>query len=451
MGRAATSLPASSGDGDRHDLIVPRATRAGQFAWALFDWANSPFTTLIITFVFPAYFATAIIGDEVRGQTIWGYAIGASGLVVALLSPPLGAVADVGGRRKPWILGFTLICIGATALLWFAAPSAAAMPFALACVALANLGFEFGTMFNNAMLPDIVPEERLGRLSGWAWGLGYAGGLVALAVALVAFVQPEVPLFGLDRQQAEHVRIVGPLVSVWFGLFVWPLFVFTPDRPGRSLALSAAVREGLRSLCTTLDGLRTGREVPLFLLGHMLYADGLTTLFAFGGVYVSGTFGMSLSEVIVFGVVLNIAAGLGAFLFGWVDDWIGSRRTAALSLVGLIVASIAAVSVQTRPWLWGASCFIGLFVGPVQAASRSLMARLSPPDRQAEYFGLFALSGKATAFLGPVVVAIVTDATGSQRLGLATILIFLVAGLVLLQASGRAARSTKAEAGGDGG
>ena len=320
--------------------------------------------------------------------------------------------------------------------MWFAAPSAASAPFALACVVIANLGFEFGTTFNNAMLPDIVSQERLGRLSGWAWGLGYAGGLAALAVALVAFVQPAVPPFGLDREQAEHVRIVGPLVAVWFGLFVWPLFVFTPDRPGRSLTFAAAIREGLRSLRDTLKGLRGRREVPLFLLAHMLYADGLTTLFAFGGVYVSGTFGMSLAEVIVFGVVLNVAAGLGAFLFGWVDDWIGSRPTAALALAGLIVASIAAVSVQTRLWLWVAACFVGLFVGPAQAASRSLMARLSPPDRQAEYFGLFALSGKATAFLGPVVVAVVTDATGSQRLGLATIVAFLASGLVLLLVSG---------------
>ena len=444
MGRAVASLPASSGG------VVRRrqADGVGQFAWALFDWANSPFNTLIVTFVFPAYFATAIIGDQVRGQAIWGYAISASGLAVALLSPPLGAIADVGGRRKPWIMGFALVSFVATALLWFAAPSVASAPLALACVVIANVGVALGAMFNNAMLPDIVTRERLGRLSAWAWGLGYAGGLTALAVVLVAFVEPATPPLGLNREQAEHVRIVGPLVAVWLGLFVWPLFVFTPDRPGRSLAFAAAIGEGLGNLRTTLKRLTASREVPLFLLANMLYADGLVTLFAFGGVYVSGTFGMSLSEVIVFAVVLNVAAGLGAFLSGWVDGWIGSRPTAALALAGLILASVAAVSVQTRPWLWVTGCFIGLFVGPVQAASRSLMAKLSPTDQQAAYFGLFALSGKATAFVGPLVVAIVTDATGSQRLGLATIIVFLVAGLVLLQASGRP-DSQKARARGD--
>lgn len=410
----------------------PAADAVGRFAWALFDWANSPFTTLVITFVFPAYFATAIIGNEAEGQTIWGYAIGASGLAVALLSPPLGAIADAGGWRKPWILGFTLLCMAGAGLLWFAAPVASAAVPALLCVAVANLGFEFGAVFNNAMLPDIVMQDRLGRLSGWAWGLGYAGGLAALAVALLAFVQPSTPPFGLDVAQAEHVRILGPLVALWFGLFAWPLFVFTPDRPARGLGVAAAAGQGLATLRETLAALPARRDVLRFLIAHMLYADGLATLFAFGGVYVAGTFGMSLSEVIAFGVVLNVAAGLGAFVFGWIDDWIGSRRTAALALAGLIVGGIAAVSVQTRPWLWVSGCVIGLFVGPVQAASRSLMARLSPPQQQAAYFGLFALSGKATAFAGPILVAVVTDATGSQRLGLATILAFLALGLVLL-------------------
>jgi UMF1 family MFS transporter len=398
----------------------------------LFDWANSPFTTLIITFVFPAYFATAIVGDEAAGQAIWGYAIAASGLVIALLSPPLGAVADAGGRRKPWILGFTLLCMAGSALLWFATPTADAMLPALICVAFANLGFEFGVMFNNAMLPDIISEARLGRLSGWAWGLGYVGGLLALAVALLVFIWPQGAVLGLDAAQAEHVRIIGPMTAVWFGLFAWPLFVYTPDRSARSVGLVAATSQGLRRLRQTVGELAARPVMLRFLLAHMLYADGLATLFTFGGVFLAGTFGMGLAEIIGFGVVLNVAAGLGAFLFGWVDDRIGSRRTIIVALLGLIAGSIAAVTAQSRPWLWIAGCVLGFFVGPAQAASRSLMARLAPADQRTEHFGLFALSGKATAFASPFLVAVVTDITGSQRLGLATIIGFLVAGLVLL-------------------
>lgn len=411
--------------------------RAGQIGWALFDWASSPFSVLIITFVFPAYFAAAIVGDQARGQAIWGYALAASGGGVALLAAPLGAIADAGGRRKPWIIAFVAVGMIATSLLWFAAPGRESLVGALACVIVANVALVIAAMFVNAMLPDIADEAYIGRLSGWAWGFGYAGGLVTLAIALLAFVVPREPLLHLDRQEAEHVRIVGPLVAAWFAAFAWPFFVFTPDRPSRSLRFSSALREGLERLGQLLGELRAQRGLLLFLLANMMYADGLVSLFAFGGVYVSGVFGMSLSEVILFGVVLNVAAGLGATAFGWVDDRLGSRRTIALALVGLILSAVAAVSVQTRPWLWVTGCLLGIFVGPVQASSRSLMARLAPADRQGEYFGLLALSGKATAFAGPVAVALVTDATGSQRLGLATILAFLAIGLSLLAASGR--------------
>lgn len=350
---------------------MPSATLAGQVGWALFDWANSPFAVLIVTFVFPAYFAVAIAGDQLLGQALWGYALGASGLVVALLSAPLGAIADAGGRRKPWILGFALIGMIATAFLWFASPGHASLPLALTGVAIANIAVAFSTMFSNAMLPDIVSEDRLGRLSGWAWGLGYAGGLAALAVALLAFVQPPVPLLGLDRQTAEHIRVVGPLVACWLGLFAWPLFLLTPDRPIRSVSSTGALRQGLGNLRRTLSELRTRQDLRRFLLANMLYADGLATLFALGGVYVSGVFGMSLADVVVFGLVLNLAAGLGAFAFGWVDDWLGSRRTILLALAGLILAGTAAVSVQTRPG-----------IGSPAASSGSSSARYRlPVDR----------------------------------------------------------------------
>ena len=404
----------------------------GQFAWALFDWANSPFTTLIITFVFPAYFAGAVVGNELLGQSIWGYAIAASGLIIAVLSPPLGAIADAGGCRKPWILAFTMMCILGSSLLWFVPPHSDAATWAIFWMIVANLGFEFGVVFNNAMLPDIVPEERLGRLSGWAWGLGYLGGLTALAISLVVFVQPERPLLGLNRQEAEHVRVVGPLVAIWFAAFVWPLFVFTPDRPSSGLPINVTLRQGMRTVLRTLKTLPQQPSILRFLLAHMLYADGLATLFAFGGIYAAGTFGMGLSEVVAFGIVLNITAGIGAFSFAWLDDWLGSRRTAVLALAGLILASVAAVSVERRVWFWMAGSALGLFVGPVQAASRSFMARLSPDDQKTEFFGLFALSGKATAFAGPAMVAAATGIAGSQRIGLATVIGFFVAGLILL-------------------
>jgi UMF1 family MFS transporter len=404
----------------------------GRWSWALYDWANSPFTTLVITFVFSTYFQQAVVKDAVVGQALWGYAVAASGLVIAILAPVLGAIADARGRRKPWIFAFTWLCVTGSALLWFAEPSPAWIGFSLGCVVFASIGFEFGIVFNNAMLPDIVPEERLGRLSGWAWGLGYAGGLAALLLALAVFIWPETPPFGLDKDAAEHVRITGPLVALWLAVFSVPLFLFTPDRPARAAKIASAVRIGLGDLKRTLSALPANRPVAVFLVAHMIYADGLVTLFAFGGVYAAGAFGLSLPEVILFGIVLNVAAGAGAALFAWLDDWLGSKRVVVLALIGLIGASLVAIAATTIAWLWVAGIAIGIFVGPAQAASRSLMARLTEPDNRAAYFGLYALSGKATAFLGPALVAGVTAASGSQRAGIATIIAFFAIGLMLI-------------------
>ena len=415
-----------------HGTSAREADARGRFAWALYDWANSPFTTLIITFVFPAYFARAVVGDETVGQSLWGYGIGASGLLIAVMSPLFGAVADAGGRQKPFLLAFTLLCAAASALLWFAMPVPAMVVPVLICVAVANIGFEFGGVFNNAMLPEIVSGRRLGRLSGWAWGLGYLGGLTALVIALVGFVQNENPWLGLSTQQAEHVRIVGPLVAVWLIAFAWPVLLFTPEPGARRVAIAQATIDGIRRLQHLVGELRKRPDIARFLLAHMIYADGLTTVFAFGGIYAAGVFGMSLGEVVQFGILLNVMAGAGAFGFAWLDDRLGSRRTIIIALVGIIAAATAAVSVQDRLSFWIAGAALGLFVGPAQASSRALMARLMPADRRGEYSGLFALSGKATAFAGPILVGTLTALFASQRVGLASVLAFFVVGLALL-------------------
>ena len=414
------------------ETSVRAADARGRFAWALYDWANSPFTTLIITFVFPAYFARAIVGNETVGQSLWGYGVGVSGLLIAVMSPLFGAVADAGGRQKPFLLAFTLLCAAASALLWFAMPGPAMVVPVLICVGVANIGFEFGGVFNNAMLPEIVSGRRLGRLSGWAWGLGYLGGLAALVIALVGFVQNENPWLGLSTQQAEHVRIVGPLVAVWLVVFAWPVLLFTPEPGSRRVAIVQATMAGIRRLRHLVGELRDRPDIARFLLAHMIYADGLTTVFAFGGVYAAGVFDMSLGEVVQFGILLNVMAGAGAFGFAWLDDRLGSRRTIAIALVGIIAAATAAVSVQDRLSFWIAGAALGLFVGPAQASSRALMARLMPGDRRGEYFGLFALSGKATAFAGPILVGTLTALFSSQRAGLASVLAFFMVGLALL-------------------
>ena len=410
---------------------TPADTR-GLVGWAMFDWANSSFTTLIITFVFATYFSRGIVGDPVAGQALWGYTAGISSFLVAVLSPVFGAVADCGGPRKRWILGFTVMCVGATALLWFATPDPSSIVLAMVLVIIASVGFEFGIVFNNAMLGDIAQPDRIGRWSGWAWGIGYLGGLVALFVMLIGFIQTDAPLFGIGKEEAANVRIVGPLVALWFAIFVVPFFLFTPDRPQTKEALGARIRQGIGSLRHTFANLRQHGNLVRFMVARMIYNDGVVTVFAIGGVYAAGRFDMTTAELIQFGILLNVTAGLGAFGFAWLDDRQGSKRVIIYSVIGLIVASTGAVSAPSVNWFWGFGAVLGIFVGPVQAASRSLLTHLAPAELRTEFFGLYALSGKATAFLGPVAVAWVTSVSGNQSVGVATLIIFFVVGLGLL-------------------
>ena len=409
-------------------LAPPRA----RFAWCLFDWASSGFPTVIVTFVFSAYFARAVAESTIQGTAQWGYALSLSALAVAFLSPVLGAIADRGGRRKPWLAAFVAICVTATASLWFILPDPAYALAALVIVAIANAAFEIGMVFYNAMLPALAPAARMGRLSGRGWALGYAGGLCCLLVALFAFVQADPPLFGLDRDAAEHIRAAAPLVGLWFALFSIPLFVMTPDAARAGLSPLQSIRQGLHRLAETMRELRQFANIGRFLIARLFYTDGLNTLFAFGGIYAAGTFGMEVAEIIYFGIALNVTAGLGAFAFAWVDDRIGAKRTVMIALAAMLALGVPLLLVETKAWFWGLALALGVFMGPTQAASRSLMGRLAPVDKRTEMFGLFALSGRITAFAGPALLAWVTVAMGSQRFGMATVLVFLMVGLVLL-------------------
>lgn len=424
-------------------LPGPPPQKKGVAAWAFYDWANSAFPTVIGTFVFSTYFTKGIAETPERGTELWGYALSLSALCVAILSPLLGAVADRRGGRKGWVMGFTLIAAVACALLWRAAPDTAFVLWALVCFAAANLAFELAAVFYNAMLPDLAGKNRIGRVSGWAWGLGYAGGLACLALVLVLFVQAETPILGLDKEMAEHVRATGPFVAAWMLLFALPFAVWTPDTPRTSVSVTAAIGAGLKSLRETLANLPTYRDIAWFLFARMIYIDGLNTLFAFGGIYAAGTFGFALDEVIIFGIAINVTAGLGAAAFGWLDDKLGPKPVIVVSVLGLCVFGGALLVVEGKTLFWIFALPLGLFVGPTQAASRSLMAHLAPAEKRTEMFGLYALSGKATAFLGPALLGFVTAQMDSQRWGMATLLIFFIGGLLLLRkvpnVTGRAA------------
>lgn len=408
-----------------------RLDRGRVAAWCLFDWANSAFPALVMTFIFATYFTKAVAASPEEGTALWGWAMGAAGLGIAIFAPLGGAIADQAGRRKPWLAATLLICSLCTAALWWVRPDPSSVPLALVLVAVATVAFEAGMAFYNALLPSVAPPHRLGAVSGWGWGFGYAGGLVALVVALAGFVQADPAPFGLDPAQAEPVRATMLLAAVWMVVFAVPLFLKVPEA-GRPAGQRFPVRRAVIDLVRQIRALRHDPVLGWFLLAQMLYLDGLNTLFAFGGIYAAGTFGMGLDEIILLGIALNVTAGLGAAVFGWLDDRLGARGIIIIGVAGMAVLGLGLLLVSSKTVFWLLVLPLGLFFGPVQSGSRTLMARIAPAERRAELFGLAALSGKITAFAGPLVLAWATAASGSQRVGMATVLLFLTAGLLIL-------------------
>ena len=410
-------------------------------SWCLYDWANSAFTTLVVTFVYATYFSQTFAEDADRGTALWSRGITISSLIIALVSPVLGAMADRSGLRRRFLAAATLVSVGATAWLTFIVPgSGNAVLSALTLFVVANVGFEVGMVFYNSFLPRLSTPRTIGRISGYAWGLGYAGGLACLVVALLGLIGlgEGAPWLPLGTEDGFNVRASNLLVAAWFLLFSLPALILLrdegPPRTGESAgSAAAAVRGAFRDLGRTLNRIRDFQDIVRFLIARLIYNDGLITVFAFGGVYAAGTFGMDTAEVIVFGIALNVAAGLGAFLFGLMDDRVGGRATVLWSLVGLFVCSLVAVAAPNKAWFWGAALVLGMFMGPNQSASRSLMARFAPQRYESEFFGFFAFSGKATAFLGPMLLGLITAGYG-QRAGIAVVLVFfLVGGLLLLR------------------
>jgi UMF1 family MFS transporter len=409
-----------------------RYDKRAVWSWAGYDFANSPFTTLVVTFIYATFFTQVIASDAIRGTALWSRGVTVTAIAVALLSPIFGALADRGGYRKRFLLLSTVICVVGTAMLYGVLPGEVGQ--ALFWFVLANVAFEMGLVFYNAFLPDIAPPEKIGRISGYGWALGYAGGLVALFLALVALVQPEVPWFGFSRVDGENIRATNLLVAAWYAIFSVPIFLWVKEDRSAVSKPGQILRETSSQLVRTFTEIREYRQVVRFLFARLLYNDGLVTVFAFGGIYAAGTFGFSMEDILKFGIVLNVTAGLGAFAFGFLDDSLGGKRTLLITLVGLMAATLLAVLAPSRFWFWVAGIFIGIFVGPNQSASRSLMGRFVPPDKENEFFGFFAFSGKATAFLGPFLLGVVTEMFGTQRAGVAVVLLLLVCGFVALLA-----------------
>jgi len=298
---------------------------------------------------------------------------------------------------------------------------------------ISNIAFELTMVFYNAFLPEIAPREKIGRISGFGWGVGYIGGLAAMVIAMIGFIYPEVPWFGFSKQTGANIRATNLLVAVWFALFAIPMFLFVKaERKTISRSKAGIVSNGLSDLRNTLREIRRYRQIVKFLIARLIYNDGLVTVFAFGGIYAAGTFGMSFEEIMLFGIVLNVSAGIGALVMGYFDDKLGGKKTIQISNMVLAAASLLAVISPTKNLFWAAGILIGLFAGPNQSASRSLLGRFVPKEKENQFYGFFAFSGKLTAFLGPLLLGILTEAFNSQRAGVSVVVVFFIIGMLLL-------------------
>lgn len=353
-----------------------------------------------------------------------------AGIIIAVLSPIFGAIADFHGRRKIWLGTFTLFVIVSSSLLWYAYPHPSYVNFVLACVIVGTVALNLCMVFYNALLPYLAPSSFIGRISGWGWGLGYLGGVALLLITFYGFIHQ--PPSWLNPATFEQIRFSGPLVALWTLVFAIPLFVMVPEPASSQLNMSQAIRSGLKDLLATIKMLLQQKTILVFLIAQMIYIDALNTIFAFGGIYAAGTFHMDMSEVLLFGIAMSAFAGLGSILLAWVDDMIGSKPTILLSLFFLTTFGLGVVLITTKTGFWILACLLSLFVGSVQSSSRSLMTHLVPKEKATEMFGFYVLSGKITMFVGPWIVGTATLYFNSQRVGMGSVLSLFVIGAIIL-------------------
>jgi len=391
------------------------------FAWSFYDFANQPFTTIIVTFIYSVFFTKVIAENEQIGTTMWANSIALTAVIVAVLSPFLGAIADSGGYRKFFLILFTWITAVFSILLYF--PESGDTLMALTLFVIANVAFEMGSVFCNSYLPDLSNPKNSGSISGFAWGLGFVGGLIALFLSLFLF--PDLDSLG--------IRKINILVGIWFLIFSIPTFLFVKDREKEKFN-KHHVLNSFTAIKKTFKTISHYKSISQFLIARLFFNDGLVTIFALGGIYAVGTLDFTFKEVMQLGIVLNLAAGFGSFVFGYIEDKIGVKKVINISLFVLILSTLLAFSAPyftlQKEIFWIAGVLIGLMVGPNQSCSRSLMAQLAPKEKQNEFFGFFALTGKATSFLGPLLFGIVTSMY-SQQMALWVVIVLFVIGFIL--------------------
>lgn len=441
-----------------------RATKLGRLSWTMFDWANQPFYTLIMTFVFAVYFTDVFIpGDDGAQKFTLTQTI--SGIAIAIFSPILGSISDLRGNRKRWMALWSVLFVIGMGLLWYAYPGAPnGIWLVMFGLILASMAVGFGEVFNNSMLTNLETKENMGALSGLGFGLGYIAGLIGLIIFLLLFVWPggeTSSLYGLNTSEYEHIRIIGPLCAVWYAFFIIPLFLFTPDTKSNKLPVLSSIKQGIHNLINTFKELKNFKNIFTFLIARLFFQDALNALFVIGGIYASQVIGMTLTQVLILGIILNFFAGPSSIIGGYLNDRIGSKNVINISLWGLLVSGLLALSIDQNTIFYFIEVpifssdverltmgifnstsqvvytfvVIGIatFYGPTQTASRALMVKISPPEKAAEFFGLYAFAGKSTSWLVPGLMSLILVFNNNLQYAMLVIMLFNILGIIMMK------------------
>jgi len=416
--------------------------KRGTFSWALWDWAEQPYPTIMQTFIFPVYLAGAVASIDQKADQAIGWATAIAGVVLALIAPVLGRRSDENGKRKFWLVANTYILVAITAASFFVEPKPEFFMFGLVLYGLGSVIQESAFINYYAMLKQVTKDSNIGKISGFAWGLGYVGGIILLMVSLVGFVLPDVPWFGIPNQDSLNIRSIFLFSAVWILVFSIPMILFVPEISKRATGPKESVVESYKKVWQQLQTLRKqAPETFKFLISSAIYRDGLAGVFTFGAVLGTLAFGFDQTSIIFFGVAANIVSGIGAAIGGILDDRIGSRTVIVASLMGLIVAGVCVFAFagmgQTAYWIFG--LMLCLFVGPAQASSRTFVSRFTPAGREGEVFGLYQLTGRAVSFLSgtfwsvSIAAAVAFKVSGNTTIyGIWGLIVILIVGLALL-------------------
>ena len=396
--------------------------------FALYDFANSAFTTIIITFIFSTYFAKQIAPNPVLGQSYWGWAIGTTGILVAIIGPILGSYADKKNFTEFFIKLFTIICISLTTLLWFSKPSEKYLLFTLVIVALANFFYELSLIFYNSILKRISKPSDLGKSSGFSFALGYIGGILILIICIKIFIDNDVLPFGLSKENSENIRATSIVVAVWYLIFSIPFLFSLKKKINNKIEVSSNNIKKIKDLIWN-NGLN---NLGKFLIARMLYADGLNAIIVMGGIFAVGVFNLEIKDLLILSILMNVTAFIGAIVGGYANDKFSSKSVIIFSLLGLIISSSIILFVKSQLFFLIFAAINGFFIGPIQSASRVFITKSIDENNQASGFGLFALSGKLTSFIGPLLVSTITYISSSQRIGFSSAIILLLIGLLIL-------------------